>query len=43
LPWREFASRDVKVRIVPGDHYSYIREHLATTGQAFRDALESAD
>jgi amino acid adenylation domain-containing protein len=42
-PWRKHASGRLEVRVVPGTHYSYIREHLGHTGAAFREALEEAD
>lgn len=40
--WREWVGGEFRVLSVPGDHDTYLREHVATTAQALRSLLKDA-
>jgi amino acid adenylation domain-containing protein len=40
--WRDLAVEGLEVRYVPGDHYSHLRDHAATTAACLDDCLRSA-
>jgi thioesterase domain-containing protein len=39
--WAEALGGDLTVRVLPGTHWSYIREHVAEVGAALRETLEA--
>ena len=42
MGWREFALGGFEVYPLPGDHDSYIGEHVSTTAAQLRACLEAA-
>jgi thioesterase domain-containing protein len=40
--WRDLASAGLEVRYVPGDHFSHLREHVASTAACLDDCLRVA-
>jgi thioesterase domain-containing protein len=38
--WGRWAAGGTSVTVVPGDHWTYIRDHFEETGAVFRQALE---
>ncbi|MGZ5330870.1 MAG: amino acid adenylation domain-containing protein [Solirubrobacterales bacterium] len=40
--WREVAAGGLEVRYVPGDHYTHLRDHAATTAACLDDCLRRA-
>jgi amino acid adenylation domain-containing protein len=40
--WRDLAVGGLEVRYVPGDHYSHLRDHAATTAECIDDCLRQA-
>lgn len=42
LGWRRLAAGGVTIHTVPGDHYSYIRDHAKDTAERLRDCLQKA-
>jgi len=40
--WRRLAAGGLTIYTVPGDHYSYIRDHARHTAERLRDCLEKA-
>jgi hypothetical protein len=42
LGWRRLARGELRVHAVPGDHTSYIREHVRTTAECLGACLRRA-
>src|SRR5262249_44460035 len=42
LGWGRLASKGLEIHKLPGDHDSYIREHVKTTAQELKRCLDSA-
>ena len=40
--WRRLAAGGLTIYTVPGDHYSYIRDHAKDVAERLRDCLEKA-
>ena len=40
--WRDLAAGGLDVHYVPGDHYSHLRDHAATTAACLDDCLRNA-
>jgi amino acid adenylation domain-containing protein len=40
--WKDVATAGLEVRYLPGDHFSHLREHAATTAAALEDCLRRA-
>lgn len=40
--WRRLAAGGLTIYTVPGDHYSYIRDHARDTAERLRNCLEEA-
>ena len=40
--WKEVAAGGLEVRYLPGDHYTHLREHAATTAACLDDCLRRA-
>jgi thioesterase domain-containing protein len=43
LGWSELTSNNLHVVVVPGDHDSYLRDHVQVTAQQLRKCLEQAE
>jgi surfactin synthase thioesterase subunit len=43
LGWSELAGNNLHTHPVPGDHDSYLREHVYVTAQQLRKCLEEAE
>jgi hypothetical protein len=41
--WRDFVTGGIEVCNVPGDHYTYIRDHVQTTAEQIRACIETAE
>jgi surfactin synthase thioesterase subunit len=41
--WRRLTRRQLYFRAVPGDHLTFMREHMEATGLEWRRCLEHAD
>jgi surfactin synthase thioesterase subunit len=42
LGWQRLAIGGMETHTVPGDHFSYIREHVHAAAETLRDCLEKA-
>jgi len=40
--WQRLAAGGLTIHTVPGDHFSYIRNHASDTAERLRDCLEKA-
>jgi hypothetical protein len=40
--WRDLAAGGLEIVDVPGDHYTHLRDHAATTAAAIDDCLRHA-
>jgi thioesterase domain-containing protein len=40
--WRDFAAGGLEIRYVPGNHFTHLREHAATTAACLDDCLRRA-
>jgi thioesterase domain-containing protein len=40
--WKDVASAGLEVRYLPGDHYTHLREHAATTAATLDECLRRA-
>jgi thioesterase domain-containing protein len=40
--WRDLAVGGLEIRYVPGDHYTHLRDHAATTAACLEDCLRRA-
>ena len=43
LGWKDFVRGGIEVSKVPGDHLSYIRDHVQSTAGRLREYLEAAE
>jgi thioesterase domain-containing protein len=43
LGWKNLALKGLGIHPVPGDHWSYIRDHVAVAGPTLRECLERAE
>lgn len=43
LGWRELMRNNLRVHMVPGDHDTYLREHVHATAQQLKKCLEQAE
>jgi amino acid adenylation domain-containing protein len=41
--WQKLTRRELHFRAVPGDHFTFMREHMEATGLEWRRCLEHAD
>jgi hypothetical protein len=40
--WKDVAAGGLEVRYLPGDHYTHLRDHAATTAETLDDCLRRA-
>jgi hypothetical protein len=43
LGWKKLALKGLSIHPVPGDHWSYIRNHVEVAGLKLRECLERAE
>jgi amino acid adenylation domain-containing protein len=43
LGWKDLALKGLSVHPIPGDHQSYLRDHMAVAGAKLRECLERAE
>jgi hypothetical protein len=43
LGWKHLALKGLSIHPVPGDHWSYIRDHVDVVGPKLRECLERAE
>ena len=43
LGWKKLALKGLSIHPLPGNHWTYIREHVAVAGPKLRECLERAE